>query len=907
MIFSNGKLIEELHQQWLKDPASVDASWRSFFEGYALGSSSAVQTNIVQGDSGKIISSERSEGSSAGVRDARAFIEAYRHYGHTWLSVSHLGMPKVPKHLLDPAEYGFLDPKEPVLSGGVCSEKIVPFSALESRLKEIYCSWGGVEYMHLVDKEPVHWLQSQLERNEFKLSQEEELGALRHLVAAELFEKFLHTKFVGQKRFSLEGLESLIPLLHNIAQKASLQGAQKVVMGMAHRGRLNVLANFAQKPMVQIFTEFLGVDQSLSSWVTGDVKYHLGYDSSLQWSNSKIDIHLLKNPSHLESVNPVIEGFSRALQEKMSGDFSKVLPLVIHGDAAVAGQGIVYEVLARHGIEGYETGGTLHIIANNHIGFTTEPEESRSTEYCSAIAQAFGAPVFHVNASNMTSVLRAASLAIAMRQRFGVDVFIDLCGYRKHGHNETDEPRFTNPLYYHSVGSVPLITEVFSQELQKKGTLSPEEGVALTQEVQTSLERAHQTALASLEENKKKMEQSIRHCVADVEVEVEQVQTAVPEETLKCIGQVLFTPPEGKNFSAKVSRLLEQRRQSLSGSMDWGVVELLTYATLVKESIPLRLSGQDVGRGTFSHRQSVWVDQEDGSKIFSLSAIAQGKSFCAFRNSPLSEYGVLGFEYGYSLACPDGVTIWEAQFGDFFNGAQIIIDQYIASAEAKWGQYSGLVLYLPHGYEGQGPEHSSARVERFLQLCARSNICVANVTTPAQLFHLIRRQAYCKVKRPLVVFTPKMLLRYPACKSTMAHLSAGSFESCLEDDLAHEGKVSTMAFCSGKFYYQLVEERNKRGRSDIVFIRIEQLYPLEEKKIQQVIQKYSSATTFLWVQEEPRNMGAWSFIQTRLSNLVGPLYYRGRKESAGVAAGFRAVHDYEHALLMKELFEGTNT
>jgi 2-oxoglutarate dehydrogenase E1 component len=716
---------------------------------------------------------------------------------------------------------------------------------------------------------------------------------LQKLSEAVLFERFLHKKFTGQKRFSLEGAEALIPALDAVIEKGAGIGIEEFVIGMPHRGRLNVLANILGKSYKDIFTEFENKEYE-DDTLMGDVKYHLGYSSErITKSGKKISLSLAPNPSHLEAVSPVVEGIVRSRIDGIyEGDSGKILPILIHGDASVAGQGIVYEIIQMSELEGYKTGGTIHLVVNNQIGFTTNYLDARSSVYCTDVAKTIQSPIFHVNSDDVEAVVFIVQFAIEYRERFKKDVFIDLLGYRKYGHNEGDEPRFTQPVLYKIIETHPNPRDIYIEKLIGEGAVTAEEAGKIEQEFNELLE-GNLTA-SKIAEKARVMNflqnawTHIRH--ARPEDFAKPVRTAVSPEKLLSIGERITELPGDKNFYKKIVKLMDDRRQMLEapGKLDWAMGELLAYGTLLSEGIPVRLSGQDSQRGTFSHRHAVLTIEDSEEKYTPLQHVSPTQKTFQIYNSPLSEYGVLGFEYGYALASPDALTIWEAQFGDFFNGAQIIIDQYLSSAEEKWRVMSPLVLLLPHGYEGQGPEHSSGRIERFLILCADNNMQVTNCTTPANFFHLLRRQMLRNFRKPLIVFTPKSLLRHPKCVSELSEFTDGEFQELIDDNTVNPVDVKRVVFCSGKLYYDLVDHREKTNAFNTALIRLEQIYPLPLERLREVIARYPNATRYVWSQEEPANMGAWSYIMRNFKEVE--LLMVARPESGTPATGSARLH-----------------
>lgn len=887
--FTNLPAMELLYEKYLQDPRKIDASWRLFFDGLALGLASATPV--------------RAEEGNLDVR-VHELIHAYRTYGHLLAQINPLET-RTPKKIpeLDLGNWGFTteDLERSVPTGGFLKEKRAPLKTLLQALAQTYCRTIGVEYIDLVEPTIEKWLQERIEPYfEPHLSSDDRIDILHALNKAEIFESFIHTKYVGQKRFSLEGSETLIPMLIALLEKGEEEGVQEAVVGMAHRGRLNVLANILNKSYAQIFHEFEDHYAPDLSEGTGDVKYHKGFQGVFRTKKgSEIQVLLSANPSHLESVDPVLEGQVRALQEQRGAKEKRreVVPVLIHGDAAIAGQGVVYETVQLSRLNGYATGGTIHIIINNQIGFTTLPKDTRSTRYCTDIAHAFGAPVFHVNAEDPEGCVAVAKLAMAFRQTFQCDLFIDLIGYRKYGHNEGDEPSFTQPLEYQIIHKKRSIRTLYQDQLIREGVLDAPKAEALEKEFKEGLQKA----LDSIPKSVSHPEES----VAKPPDLFQKMETGVSLERLKQLTQSFCSVPQGFHLNPKVQKLLQERLAMLNSdkpAVDWGMGEHLAYATLLTEGIHIRIAGQDVRRGTFSHRHGVLVDQENAERYFPLSHLAKDQALFDLFNSPLSEFAALGFEFGYSLFYPHSLVIWEAQYGDFANGGQIVIDQYISASEQKWNQTCNLTLFLPHGYAGQGPEHSSARLERFLQLCGEENMQVANVTTPAQLFHLLRRQAKREIKKPLVLISPKTLLRDPQCVSAPQDFSAGSFIEIL-DDLRPIQSPRRLLLCSGKIFYELLAEREKKNAFDIAILRVEQLYPLNRVRLQELLKKYEGFKECVWVQEEHSNMGAWEYIRPLVDQELGgkmSVKYVGRARSAAPATGSFALHKSQQAKLLEE-------
>nr|WP_157237140.1 multifunctional oxoglutarate decarboxylase/oxoglutarate dehydrogenase thiamine pyrophosphate-binding subunit/dihydrolipoyllysine-residue succinyltransferase subunit [Promicromonospora sukumoe] len=775
-------------------------------------------------------------------------------------------------------------------------------------LRDSYCRTIGIEYMHISDPGQRKWLQERLEAGYAKTPREDQLRILRRLNSAEAFETFLQTKFVGQKRFSLEGGESLIPLLDAILSRAAEGGLDEVGIGMAHRGRLNVLANIAGKSYGQIFKEFEGQLDPKSVQGSGDVKYHLGTEGTFtSESGATTRVYLAANPSHLEAVDPVLEGIVRAKQDRidLGGDGFSVLPILVHGDAAFAGQGVVPEVLNLSQLRGYRTGGTIHVVVNNQVGFTTGPTASRSTTYATDVAKGYQVPVLHVNGDDPEAVVRTAELAFAFREQFGKDVIIDLICYRRRGHNEGDDPSMTQPLMYNLIETKRSVRKLYTENLVARGDITVEEAEHALQDYQSQLERvftetksgftpAPETEhLAGLERPESQRE--------DAGTMVGW-QTAISHDALQRVGDVHTSPPEGFTVHPKLAQLLEKRQlMAKEGGIDWGFGELAAFGSLLAEGTPVRLAGQDSRRGTFVQRHAVLHDRETGAEWTPLLYLSGDQAKFWVYDSSLSEYAALGFEYGYSVERPDALVLWEAQFGDFVNGAQTVIDEFISSAEQKWGQSSSVVMLLPHGYEGQGPDHSSARIERFLQLGAEDNITIAQPSTPASYFHLLRRQAYARPRRPLVVFTPKQLLRLKAAASAVEDFTEGTFQEVIPDATADTAKVDRVLLCTGRVYYDLLAERTKRGDEGVAIVRLEQLYPFPEAQIRAELAKYGDAEV-VWVQDEPQNQGAWGFIHLALPMDVPYVKVVSRPASASTAAGTAKLHQAQQKTLLEQAF-----
>ncbi|MBK7175435.1 MAG: 2-oxoglutarate dehydrogenase E1 component [Bacteroidales bacterium] len=888
---AEGEAIESLYQQFKNNPESVDTGWRRFFEGFEF--SGRIGTNPFAHKEFKVLE----------------LINEYRKRGHLFTLTNPVRTRRKYLPTLDIDNFG-LDASDLDVKFEAGNDIGIGKASLRdiiSHLNQTYCHSIGIEYAYIRRLEVYDWLKNRMEstRNAPDFDAAKSLSILEQLSRAVLFEKFLHKKFTGQKRFSLEGCESLIPALDAIIEKGSENGIQEFVIGMPHRGRLSVLANILGKHYQDIFNEFQGKEFEDES-LLGDVKYHLGFSSERTTRNGKtISLSLAPNPSHLETVGPVVEGIARCkIDHEHSRDHKAVVPIIIHGDASIAGQGVVYETLQMSELSGYSTGGTIHLVVNNQVGFTTNYLDARSSVYCTDVAKTTQCPIFHVNADAVEDVVFAVELAIEFRQKFHKDVFIDLLGYRKHGHNEGDEPRFTQPILYKIIEKHPDPRSIYISQLIDKGTISQSEADVMEKTFFDQLESELQASKADEKSRVMSFLQSSWDKLRFAEPGDwdTPVATGVEKEFLLEMARKITHLPEGKPIFKKMAKLTEDRRQMVvdNGMFDWAMAELMAYGTLTTEGIPVRLSGQDSQRGTFSHRHAVLTMEDSEEKYTPLQNISPGQASFEVYNSPLSEYGVLGFEYGYSLASPNALTIWEAQFGDFFNGAQIVIDQYISSAEEKWRVMNSLVMLLPHGYEGQGPEHSSARIERFLQSCAENNMQIANCTTPANFFHLLRRQVHRDFRKPLVVFTPKSLLRHPQCVSPIEDLVSGHFEEVIDDDKVKAEEVTRVDFCSGKVYYDLIAEREKRGRFDVAFIRIEQLYPLPVEKMKAVISKYKNASIFSWVQEEPANMGAWSFILRNFKEVK--LLLVARPESGSPATGSPKLHILRQAKIIDKAF-----
>jgi 2-oxoglutarate dehydrogenase E1 component len=911
----NGAQLESLYQQWKADPASVDASWNSFFAGFELGCQQPPKRGPADG------SNARANGAApvldqtpAGAADRRkqarvdALVGAYRRLGHSVAKLDPLNLRKrtTPELTLEYMKLtdGDLDQEFEFIVGGKTTVKTL--RDIIALMQETYCGSTGIEYMHIEDFTIRRWLRDRLESgvlSKDRLSNAEKKRVLSHLLEGELFEKFLHTRYVGQKRFSLEGGETIIPILDKIVEDSPRHGVEQIVMGMAHRGRLNVLANILGKDYEFLFNEFAENYVPNSTMGDGDVKYHLGYESVVTTSTGpKIGISLAPNPSHLEAVDPVVEGKARAWQRRLNdtAERSKVLPVLLHGDASFIGQGVVAETLNLSQLQGYRTGGTIHIIINNQIGFTTSPVDGASTPYCTAPAKMLGVPIFHVNGDDPIAAVSTIQLAFEFRQKFHKDVVVDMFCYRRHGHNEGDEPRFTQPLMYSAIEDHPPISDIFFGHLVKFGDITPDEVRAFRAQFEEKLNNA----LGKSKVATKTIVPALRKSIVCPEL-LDPVETKVPMDTLRQLGDAMTREPQNFNLNPKVKRWLATRKDMIDGKtpIDWSTGEAMAFGSLLAGGCPVRLSGQDSRRGTFTQRHAVLYDMKTRERYTPLNNLQEGQArFCVY-NSPLSEFAVLGFDFGYSLDFPDMLVLWEAQFGDFANGAQIIIDQYISCSETKWGETSGITLLLPHGYHGQGPEHSSARLERYLQACAEDNIQVAHVSTPANYFHILRRQALRKIKKPLIMMTPKGMLRDPRCTSPVSELAEGGFQEIIGDTTAPK-ETKRVILCTGKVYYDLADHRAKNNLTDAAIVRVEQLYPLHEKKLQAAVTgAFPKADKIVWCQEESANMGAWSFIEPRLRKLFArDIAYAGRDASASTATGATAIHELEQRELINQAF-----
>ena len=890
--------IDYLYKEYLNDPQSVDIGWQKFFEGFDF-----ARTNFE--DDGAIPENFQKELKVINL------IQGYRNRGHLFTKTNPVRDRRKYTPTLEIQNFGLEE--SDLNTVFQCGEEIgigaATLKDIIAHLEETYCQSIGIEFAYIRDPERLNWIKNKIElKNRPVYDADRKIEIYKKLNQASNFEAFLGKKYVGQKRFSIEGGEALIPALDILVHKGADLGIEYFVMGMAHRGRLNTLTNIFEKRPQDIFSEFEGKEFDFEDDFDGDVKYHQGYTTEITTKNGKkVGLTLSPNPSHLEAVDPVVQGIARAKIDLIFKDEKKMCSVMIHGDAAVAGQGLVYEIIQMAQLDGYRAGGTVHVVVNNQVGFTTNYLDARSSTYCTDVAKTTLCPVFHVNGDDIEAVTKTMEMAIEYRQVFNRDVFVDLLCYRKYGHNEGDEPKFTQPSLYNIIAKHPNPKDIYLKQLEAEGVLTSEKAKQLEDEYNAFLESEHQISRqnekAIVWDFLKKTWEGYRHSKhEDFE---KSIETGVDKATLLDLGRKLATLPEGKKYFRKISKIFEDRLNAIEGDkLDWGSAEMLAYATLLAEGHPVRISGQDVERGTFSHRHAVVKTEDTEEEVITLNNLSASQAPFVIYNSLLSEYAVLGYEYGYSLATPNGLTIWEAQFGDFFNGAQIMIDQFITAGEDKWSTQSGLVMLLPHGYEGQGAEHSSGRIERFLQQCADDNIQVVNTSTPANHFHLLRRQLKREFRKPLVVFSPKMLLRYPNAVSTLDEMAKGRFQEVIDDPKAKKVQIDTVVFCSGKFYYEASEKAAEMGVDNMAFVRIEQLYPLPKTQIDAVIASYPNAKNLVWAQEEPENMGAWRYMamQLRSMNLHG-VY---RKASAAAAEGSSSLHKKRLKQLFEDLFKFAN-
>ena len=897
----------DMYEHYQLDPDSVEPSWKAFFQGYDFGSETyGASGEIVEGVSTQIPEQVQKE------FQVIKLIDGYRTRGHLFTQTNPVRDRRKYQPSLELENFGLssVDLGTVFNAGEVIGIGPQILRVIIEHLEAIYCDAIGVEYMYIRKPLERQWIQDQLNKNDNhgSFSSEEKKHILKKLNDAVSFETFLHTKYVGQKRFSLEGNESLIPAIDALIEKAASYGVKEFVMGMAHRGRLSTLTNIFGKSASDIFSEFDGKDYEEEVF-DGDVKYHLGWTSDRLTDNgNRINLSIAPNPSHLETVGAVVEGITRAKQDAIQPeDASKVLPIVVHGDAAIAGQGLVYEVVQMAQLEGYKTNGTIHIVVNNQIGFTTNYLDARSSTYCTDVAKVTLSPVLHVNADDAESVVHAIIFALDFRMEFKRDVFIDLLGYRKYGHNEGDEPRFTQPKLYKAIASHRNPRDIYAQKLVEEGVIDSTYVSKLEKDYKASLETE---LVTSRKEDKTVITPFMQKAwegfpKAKANKMRATVDTSYSKEKLALISKVISSLPEDKKFIRKISRLIQAREQMFkTDKLDWSMAEHLAFGSLLEEGFNVRVSGQDVERGTFSHRHAVVKVEDSEEEVVLLNNISPNQGEFNIYNSLLSEYGVVGFDYGYAMASPNTLTVWEAQFGDFSNGAQIMIDQYISCGEDKWKTPNGIVMLLPHGYEGQGAEHSSGRMERYLQLCGKDNMFIADCTTPANMYHLLRRQLKAGYRKPLIVFTPKSLLRHPKVVSTVDEFANGSFQMLIDDATAKATAVKTLVFVTGKFYYDLLEAQEKLERTDIALVRIEQLFPLPESEIEAVISKYTNAEDVVWAQEEPRNMGAYAHMLMHLEQAKN-WRVASRRSYSAPAAGSATRSKKRHQEVINFVFDKT--
>lgn len=898
--------IENIYQEFLKNPQAVDPDLRKFFEGFDF----AVSTGYAGSTNMESVATSVDATAIDWKSELNVYrlILGYRNKGHLIAKTNPIRERKDRGANIELSYYGLseADLGKSFHVGEYLGLGYATLTSILNKLEKCYASSVGIEYKYISDTDQIKWLTDAIENKLYNpLSITQKKRVLEKLNEGVMFERFLHTKYVGQKRFSLEGGETTIAALDAIINVAAENEVKEVVIGMAHRGRLNVLATIMGKTYEQIFSEFEGtakVDQTMGS---GDVKYHMGYGSEVNTTQGKtISLKLMPNPSHLEAVNPVVLGFSRAKADVMyASDFDRILPILIHGDASVAGQGIVYEVLQMSNLDGYYTGGTLHFIINNQIGFTTDFEDARSSDYCTSLAAAIQAPVFHVNGDDPEVVVRCVEIATAYRQRFHKDVFIDMVCYRRHGHNEGDDPKFTQPHLYQLIEKHQNPREIYIQQLLKDGdtdiqTLAKEMEKKYWQDLQERLDEVKQHPLPYHYQPPELEWKKLRKATADDFLQ--SPATAIASDELNFLFQSIMRWPASFKPLRKVEKILQEKNKLFEseGRIDWATAELLAYASLLREGKDVRMSGQDVRRGTFSHRHAVLRDENTDQPYNRLAAVTTNGAFRIY-NSLLSEYGVLGFEYGYAMANPQALVIWEAQFGDFANGAQTMIDQFLAAGEQKWNRMNGITLLLPHGYEGQGPEHSSARLERFLQLAAEFNMIITNVTTAANFFHLLRRQLAWPFRKPLINFSPKANLRHPGSHSSTSLFCTGGFQEVIDDASANPGEIKKVLFCAGKIYFELEEKKLREQRNDIAIVRVEQLYPLPFTQLEKLQARYAGATWF-WVQEEPQNMGAASYLKMQLRSINFGVI--SRQPSASTATGYNKIHTKEQTEIIETAF-----
>ena len=897
--------ISELYATYLKTPDIVEPSWRAFFQGFDFG----IESGSVADGLG-ITGADTVPENVLNEFKVIKLIDGYRTRGHLFTKTNPVRERRKYQPTLGLENFGLQesDLKTEFEAGSIIGLGKTTLGVIVSHLEAIYCNSIGVEYMYIRNPEEIKWIQNWINTNDNapEYSTEQQKHILKKLNQALSFETFLHSKYVGQKRFSIEGVDALIPGLDNLMERGAEKGVEQFVVGMAHRGRLNVLTNIFGKSPEDIFSEFDSKEYDEVELFDGDVKYHMGWTSFRESDGGKkVRMDLAPNPSHLETVNAVVGGISRAkIDTKLNGDASKILPILIHGDAAVAGQGVVYEFIQMAQLDGYKTGGTIHIVANNQVGFTTNYLDARSSTYCTDIGKVTLSPVLHVNADDVEAVCHAFSFALDFRLEFGRDVFIDILGYRKYGHNEGDEPRFTQPKLYKAIAKHQNSRDIYAEKLFKQNSIDATYVKQLEQQYKLELED-------DLQASRKKDKTVITKILADdwqgytlgrLDAILSPIDTTFSLKELDKLAQGITKLPTDKKFMRKIERIIADRNKQYTqqNSLDWAMGELLAYASLMQEGFDVRISGQDVERGTFSHRHAVIKTEQEGERYNLHNKLGVPGKMHIY-NSLLSEYAVVGFDYGYAMASPKTLTIWEAQFGDFSNGAQIMLDQYISAAESKWKTQNGLVMLLPHGYEAQGSEHSSARMERYLQLCSRDNLILADVTTPANFFHLLRRQMKWNFRKPLIVFTPKSLLRHPLVVSTKEELANGSFHEVIDDHQVDKKNVTSVVFCTGKFYYDLLQRRTQDKRDDVAIVRVEQLFPLPKDQLEAIIASYTNAKEYVWAQEEPKNMGAWGFMLMNFDTV--PLRLASRRVYSSPAAGSSTRSKARHKEVIDSVFQ----
>ena len=899
---ANSDYIDSLYHSYKEDPDSIDFGWQKFFEGFDFG----------RGSEAGVVSAETPDHFLKEIKVLN-LINGYRQRGHLFTKTNPVRERRAYFPGKDLITFGLDDSDlETVFNAGVevgiGPAKLKDILAL---VEQTYCQSIGVEYKYVRNPEKLKWfeLRMESERNTPNFGFETKKRILAKLNEAVVFENFLGTKFLGQKRFSLEGAEAVIPALDSVIQKGAELGIEEFVIGMAHRGRLNVLANIMHKTYKDIFSEFEGKGFDVNTPFGGDVKYHMGYSTDVKTDSGKnVHLSLCPNPSHLETVDSVVQGMVRSkIDFKYEGDYNRIAPILIHGDASLAGQGITYEVLQMAKLDGYKTGGSIHLVINNQVGFTTNYKDARSSTYCTDLAKVTLSPVFHVNGDDVEAIVYAINMAVEYRQKYHNDVFIDILCYRRYGHNEADEPKFTQPLLYKAIESHANPREIYNQKLLEQGTVDANLAKEMEKDFRALLQER-------LNEAKEDQTYSAVHQIfggswkglklAKPGAIAIPVTTKVSSKVMLTLAKAISTLPADKKFFKKIEKLFDERRKmSDTKVFDWAMGELLAYGTLLQEGFRVRISGQDVERGTFSHRHAVLTLEDSEEEYIPLAQLNKESAKFEIYNSHLSEYGVLGFEYGYALANPMALTIWEAQFGDFVNGAQIIIDQFITSAETKWQRSNGLVMLLPHGFEGQGPEHSSGRIERFMEACADDNIQVVNCTTPANFFHVLRRQLKRNFRKPLVVFTPKSLLRSAQCVSRLEEFTDGKFNEVIDDHFVKAADVKRVLLCSGKVYYDLLDKQQTDKRKDVAVVRLEQLYPIPYDQLEAIQSKYKKATEFIWVQEEPENMGAWPYISRKFRNSSLNLELISRQESSSTATGYAKQHIAQQLNIVVSAFE----